>query len=49
MRNDKVVNSSQAHKDRAFDMHILVESLCILRKNAVINFSSASGLFLTFS
>ena len=50
MRNDKAVNFPQANKRRTVRVHMLVESLCILRKNTFYNCSTASGctLFLIF-
>ena len=40
MRNDKAVNSPQPNKERAFTIHMLVESLCILCKNMFYSRSS---------
>ena len=48
MRNDKALNSPQANWEKTFHGQMLMESLCILRKNTFYNCSSASGLFLIF-
>ena len=48
MRSYRAVNSPQANKERTLHVHMLLESLCILCKNAFLNCSSASGLFLIF-
>ena len=46
MRSDKAVNSPKANKEGAFHVHMLVETLCILRNITFYNCSSAAGLFL---
>ena len=40
------MSSPHANKERTFHVHMLVESLCILRKNTFQNCCSTSGLFL---
>ena len=49
MRSDKAVNSPKTDKEKTLHVHMLVETLCILRKNTFYNCSSASGLFLICS
>ena len=52
MCGEKAMNSSQANKERAFHVHMLVETSfifkMILHNNTLYNCSSASGLFLIF-
>ena len=48
MRSDRFVNSPQANKERTFHVNMLVESLCILRKNTFYNCFSASGLSCSY-
>ena len=43
----KAANSAQASKERAFHVHMLVESVCILSKNECFDTASAPALFLT--